>query len=614
MSRIALLAVLLALAAPAAAAARPHHDLGACSRDADLVAFSDALDKTTFRGTDVGGLSALTLRGGRARALVDNQDAAPARVYDLRLGRHGRLAPRVTGVTTLRRPDGTPYTGEDFDGEGMAALGGGGLLATSELEPSIRPFGPDGRERGSLPIPERFRVAPAGQASENLTLEGLDRRGRDLWAAMEGPLASDGTNRVRFLHYIRRGHRWVPAGQVGLVTDPGLGVSDVQVVDRHTLLVLERGFEPGVGNTIRVYEAFLDGAEDVTDVASLATPGVRLAATRLLVDLGDCPPSGATSPEPQTNPLLDNVEGMTLGGPDRHGRRSLDLISDDNFSAGQVTRVYRLRVRLHRPPAPALRFATFNASLNRNAPGELLSALADGSDPQISNVAEIIQRVRPDVLNVNELDFVPDGRALALFQRNYLSVSQHGARPIHFPHTFVAPSNTGVASGKDLDNDGQVGTEIGTQAYGNDALGFGLFPGQYGLAVLSRLPIDRGHVRTFQDFLWKDMPGALLPDDPATPAPADWYSPDELALLPLSSKSHWDMPIETGHGTRVHFLVSHPTPPTFDGPEDRNGRRNHDEIRFWPTTSRRAGAATSATTRGVAAACAPASTSSSPAT
>jgi len=31
----------------------------------------------------------------------------------------------------------------------------------------------------------------------------------------------------------------------------------------------------------------------------------------------------------------------------------------------------------------------------------------------------------------------------------------------------------------------------------------------------------------------------------------------------------------------VHFLVSHPTPPVFDGPEDRNGHRNADEIRLW---------------------------------
>jgi phenylpropionate dioxygenase-like ring-hydroxylating dioxygenase large terminal subunit len=82
-----------------------------------------------------------------------------------------------------------------------------------------------------------------------------------------------------------------------------------------------------------------------------------------------------------------------------------------------------------------------------------------------------------------------------------------------------------------------------------------------------------------QYFRWKDMPDALLPDDPATPAPADWYSSDELNVFRLSSKSHWDLPIRIGKET-VHFLVSHPTPPVFDGPEDRNGTRNHDEIRF----------------------------------
>ena len=76
------------------------------------------------------------------------------------------------------------------------------------------------------------------------------------------------------------------------------------------------------------------------------------------------------------------------------------------------------------------------------------------------------------------------------------------------------------------------------------------------------------------------MPGAKLPDDPATPAPADWYSPEELDVFRLSSKSHWDVPIDVGKKT-VHFLVSHPTPPVFDGAEDRNGTRNFDEIRLW---------------------------------
>ena len=220
-----------------------------------------------------------------------------------------------------------------------------------------------------------------------------------------------------------------------------------------------------------------------------------------------------------------------------------------------------------------VRFATFNASLNRAAEGELVADLSTPGDPQAQAVAEVIQRVRPDVLLINEFDFDAQGLAARLFQRNYLSVGHNGAAPVRYPFRFVAPSNTGIPSGFDLDNNGTVGGP-------NDAFGFGEFPGQFGMAVFSRFPILRHRVRTFQRFLWKDMPGALLPDDPATPAPADWYSPQELAVFRLSSKSHWDLPVLIG-GKVVHTLVSHPTPPVFDGPEDRNGRRNFDEIRLW---------------------------------
>ncbi len=220
-----------------------------------------------------------------------------------------------------------------------------------------------------------------------------------------------------------------------------------------------------------------------------------------------------------------------------------------------------------------VRFQTFNASLNRTAPGELVADLSTPDDPQAAAVAEIIQRTRPDVILLNEFDYVPDGEAVDLFRDNYLEVGHHGARPIHYRYSFVAPSNTGIPSGHDLDNNGTVGG-------GNDAFGFGTFEGQFGMAVLSKFPIDRRHARTFQQFRWADMPGAMLPDDPATTAPADWYSPAELADVRLSSKSHWDLPIRIGRRT-VHFLVSHPTPPVFDGPEDRNGTRNFDEIRFW---------------------------------
>ncbi|MFW5474399.1 endonuclease/exonuclease/phosphatase family protein [Knoellia sp. CPCC 206450] len=221
------------------------------------------------------------------------------------------------------------------------------------------------------------------------------------------------------------------------------------------------------------------------------------------------------------------------------------------------------------PPGTArgesLRVATYNLSLNRNAAGQLVSDLSTPDNAQAKAVAEVIQRANPDIVLLNEFDYVEGGRAVDLFRDNYLEVGHNGASPVDYPYAFVAPSNTGVPSGFDLNNDGTVGG-------GDDAFGFGLFPGQYGMVVLSKYPIQTDAVRTFQHFLWKDMPGNVLP--------TDWYSPAEQDILRLSSKSHWDVPVTVGKRT-VHVLAAHPTPPSFDGPEDRNGRRNHDEIRFW---------------------------------
>jgi Endonuclease/Exonuclease/phosphatase family len=220
-----------------------------------------------------------------------------------------------------------------------------------------------------------------------------------------------------------------------------------------------------------------------------------------------------------------------------------------------------------------VRFATFNASLNRGTAGQLIQDLSTPNNAQAKTIAEIIQRNRPDVLLINEFDFDANHEALRLFQDNYLSVEQNGARSIDYEYAYTAPSNTGIPSGFDLNNDGTVGGP-------DDAFGFGFFPGQFGMAVYSRHPIDFEGIRTFQNFLWADMPGASLPDDPMTPAPNDWFSPEELEVVRLSSKSHWDIPVEIGRRT-VHVLAAHPTPPVFDGPEDRNGKRNFDEIGFW---------------------------------
>ena len=219
---------------------------------------------------------------------------------------------------------------------------------------------------------------------------------------------------------------------------------------------------------------------------------------------------------------------------------------------------------------PEVTIATFNASLNRDGAGKLIDDLSTGDDEQAQNVAETIQRAEADIVLVNEFDFDAEGKAVDLFRENYLNVSQNGAPTADYPYAWSGPVNTGVPSGFDLNNDGQIGGP-------DDALGFGEFPGQYGFVVYSKHPIAEDQVRTFQNFRWADMPDALLPVAEDGTA---WYSEEELAIMPLSSKTHADVPVDV-NGTTVHVLAAHPTPPSFDGPEKRNQRRNSDEIRLW---------------------------------
>ncbi|WP_438862907.1 endonuclease/exonuclease/phosphatase family protein [Neptunicella sp.] len=231
----------------------------------------------------------------------------------------------------------------------------------------------------------------------------------------------------------------------------------------------------------------------------------------------------------------------------------------------------------------SLKVATFNVSMEATnyvergqavSGNELFELLASGNNQQIKNIAAIIQRVRPDIILLNEFDYTPDpDKGVKAFIHNYLNIAQPGSESIDYPYFYVAPVNTGVDSGGDLDRDGK---KTGVKG---DAFGFGFYPGHFGMVLLSRYPIDKTAVRTFQHFLWKDMPDNLMVktvDAEGQP----WYLPETQKIMRLSSKSHWDIPVKI-EGQTVHILASHPTPPVFDGPEDRNGKRNHDEVRFW---------------------------------
>lgn len=211
-----------------------------------------------------------------------------------------------------------------------------------------------------------------------------------------------------------------------------------------------------------------------------------------------------------------------------------------------------------------LRVASFNVAFDRPAPGALARELAGRAAPQVARVAEIIRRVRPDILLLCEFDHDGEGRdygAVDTFRRRFLAASEGGGAPIDYPHALLIPTNTGERLPCDLDGDGRITAP-------QDCHGFGQFHGQYGMLLLSRFPIEVTALRSFRYLRWCEMPGAALP--PSLPEPA-------RSLLRLSSKNHIDVPVCID-GRRLHLLAMHPTPPVF---QPHNLARNSDELRLF---------------------------------
>ena len=342
--------------------------------DVRLLGYSDALDKKAFGGQTVADLSGLAYDAARDEyyAISDRGAGGDARFFMLsipvtseRIG-----APAVGAVTNLRRPGGSFFGGSDFDGEGIGLRANGEVLVSSEggaspllPGPSIRRFSNDGRFIEELPTPPRYFTGASGEGTDNQTWDSLSLSpsGESLFTANEAALTGDGQtadlrSRIRIQRFAAAGSSFERAEQYYYLTEPArsatdLGIAEVEALSDTELLVLERGFVAGQGNTVRVYRVSLSGAEDVSGLGSLSLAGLLPLRKTLLVDLATCPSLGAPIKPGavQPNTLLDNFEGLAQGPVLADGRRSLILISDDNSGAGQTTRI----VALSLPPEAA---------------------------------------------------------------------------------------------------------------------------------------------------------------------------------------------------------------------------------------------------------------------
>ncbi|SLN20143.1 hypothetical protein ROJ8625_00719 [Roseivivax jejudonensis] len=181
-----------------------------------------------------------------------------------------------------------------------------------------------------------------------------------------------------------------------------------------------------------------------------------------------------------------------------------------------------------------------------------------GEDPALVATEVALLAVRPHILVLTEIDYDHAGAALAAL------ADRLRAGGLDYPHRFLRRPNTGRPTGRDIDGDGR--------AHGpRDAQGWGRFSGEGGSAILSVHPVETSDARDLSGFLWRDLPGTrIAPKDPA------------YEVQRLSSDVHWVVPIRLPSSPRpLSLMVFHATPPVFDGPDDRNGRRNADEIRLW---------------------------------
>ncbi len=184
----------------------------------------------------------------------------------------------------------------------------------------------------------------------------------------------------------------------------------------------------------------------------------------------------------------------------------------------------------------------------------MLRDLVSGKDAQAMAAMDVIAEAGADVLLLTDVDWDLEGKGIAALIRGL------GERGIDYPFHIALRPNSGIPSGFDLDGNERLGE-------GRDALGYGRFTGDSGMALLSRLPL--GPVDDRSALLWdgrSDAARTVLPEGAE-------------AVVPLATIGQWIVPVEVG-GTTLTLLTMNASTPVFDGPEDRNGLRNRDELEY----------------------------------
>jgi hypothetical protein len=316
-----------------------------------------------FQGTTVGGLSGIDYDPAADLwyALSDDgSDIDPARFYTFRLTLFpDRLGtPELLSVVRLRQPDGSIYPGRSGgrrapDPESIRWRASTRTLLWADegqvragRSPAVHEITAEGSPLRELTLPAHFEIMAGAGPRHNLGFEGLALTpdGASAWVAMEAPLLQDGPvpttdhpgGPCRLTCFdlgsgsavMQRAYTPDRIPQAPRPADAFAdnGISEILMLDNHRMLVLERAFMSGVGNSLRLYRVDTRTGSDTMTLPRLQ-PGNHTACPKtLLLDFASL-----------GLPRLDNTEAMAWGPRLPNGRRTLVLASDDNFNPGQIT-------------------------------------------------------------------------------------------------------------------------------------------------------------------------------------------------------------------------------------------------------------------------------------
>ena len=334
-----------------------------------------------FEGTEVGGLSSITYDQTRDvyYTISDDQGTIdPVRFYavevDVEDGSLDQGDVTFTDMTEILDLDDQPFAPGSLDPEGLVLAGPGQLYFSSEgrstatppIDPFVRRLNRQGAATAEAPVPSIFLPDANGTVGvrNNLGFESLTVTpdGKTLITATEAALAQDGpaadvdqSSLARILEY-RLAGRQVGAQYV-YVVDPVVDVPDpadsfrvnglvelLPIDNTGTYLAMERSFSVGKGNVVRIFEISsamatdVSGSDDLYDEATGTAADFDPVTKSLVFDF-----AGFVD-------VVDNIEGMTFGPDLPDGRKTVIVVSDNNFNPGQFTQFAALAVRLD--PAP----------------------------------------------------------------------------------------------------------------------------------------------------------------------------------------------------------------------------------------------------------------------